>query len=43
MNTTETGPFAPVALILFFLGFFLVMLSPAMLATSERVRELQQK
>ncbi|RHW39906.1 hypothetical protein D1B33_03400 [Lysinibacillus yapensis] len=43
MNATETGPFIPVAIILFFIGFFILMLSPIMLATPERVEELRQR
>ncbi|QCR31545.1 hypothetical protein [Lysinibacillus sp. SGAir0095] len=43
MNATETGPFAPVAIILFFIGIFLVMIAPIMLATPERVKELEKQ
>jgi len=42
MLATATGPFTPVAIILFFIGFFFIMISPAMLSTPERVRELQE-
>ncbi|MDN4492243.1 hypothetical protein [Ureibacillus aquaedulcis] len=42
MNATETGPFAPVAIILFFIGIFLLMIAPIMLATPERVKELEK-
>lgn len=42
MNVTETGPFAPVAIILFFIGIFLMMIAPIMLATPERVKELEK-
>ena len=42
MLATQTGPFTPVAIMLFFIGIFLIMISPAMLSTPKRVRELEQ-
>ncbi|WP_404427584.1 hypothetical protein LG296_04950 [Ureibacillus chungkukjangi] len=42
MLATQTGPFMPVAIMLFFIGIFLMMVSPAMLSTPKRVRELEQ-
>lgn len=42
MNITETGQFTPVAIILFLIGFLLVMIAPLMLATPERIKELEK-
>lgn len=39
---TESAPLIPVAIILFLLGLFLIMFSPALLTTPERARELEQ-
>lgn len=42
MNAMETGSFAPVAIILYFIGIFLMMVAPLMLATPERIKELEK-
>jgi len=43
MLATDAAPWIPVAIILFFLGLFLVMVSPAMLITPERAIQLRER